>query len=685
MIDKNPFYDSVKCVVTIDSANKNFCMVSGVIFSKDKSVLVAATEQVASTYTIPSTVKTINSRAFANIMKVTSITIPASVTNIEENALVCMPNLTKIAVAAANTKYSSDGTALFDKAKTKLITFPTGKTGKYTIPSTVKTIGLNAFYYARLTSVVIPNSVNKIDAYAFADSQITAVSIPASVSVIGECAFYSTRDMKSCSIGSCDAEIGRDAFDYSLWVTNLSAKRSDKLAIANNILIDARDASGVVSVPFDVKNIAGGAFSYNSKVTQVYIPNTVTKIGAYAFYSSSQLTDLYISSNVVSIGEYALASCDKLTNVRFKGNKLTSTNKVTYSWDKYTVSALAATVSKLQNIMPGATIKTLSATSLNNKNTAISNIKTISYTGYECTQPSLVVKYNGTALKQGVDYIVYYKNNINKGKATLVVEGIGKYQGAAGSAEFNITQTAISSCSITGIKAKTYTGNKITQAIVIKDGSTTLKLNTHYTVAYQDNVKVGTAKVIITGKGKYAGTVTKTFTINPVQVSGLKISGISDKTYTGNNIYQSIVVKRGSKTLTKGTHYTVKYTNNKQVGKAIVAITGKGVYAGTVYKTFTIRPKKVSSLKASNISKTGAKLSWSKNSKASGYIIMKYNASKKTYVTVKTITGASNTSYSIKNLNKGTTYKYKVVAYTNTTDGKIKSEGVTISVTTKSN
>lgn len=683
-IGRAPFYGSSKCVVTVDSANKNFCIAGGVIFSKDNTVIVAGTEQIAAAYTIPSTVKTINAYAFTGLKKITSVTIPASVTSIETYAFQSVMNLTKITVAAANTKYSSDAIALFDKAKTSLIAYPTGKTGTYKIPSTVKTIAEASFYSAKLTSVAIPDSVTKIERYAFAYSELTGATISSKVSEIEDNAFYSASKLNSCSIASSETKIGKSAFKYTSWVENLSAQRSDKLAIHNGILLDGSGASGVVIVPYDIRNIVGGAFYFNSKITKLFIPNTVTQIGEDAMYNCSQLTDLYISANVTTMGEYAIASNDKLANIRFKGDKLSSGDDIAYSYlDKYTVYAPASAASKLKQVMRNADIKAISAISLNANNTVISNVKTISYTGFESMQPALVVKYNGVELKQGIDYIVYYKNNINMGTATLIVEGIGKYQGAAGSANFKITQTAISACTITGINAKTYTGNKITQSVVIKDGTKKLELNNDYTIEYQDNVKVGTAKVIITGKGKYAGTVTKNFTIKPVQVSSLSITGVTNKTYTGNNIFQSIVVKRGSKTLTKGTHYTLTYTNNKQIGKATVAITGKGVYAGTVYKTFTIRPKKVTNLKASSIGKASANLTWTKNAKASGYIILKYNTNKKEYVEVKTIKGASNTSYAAKSLTAGTTYKYKVVAYTDTTNGKVRSDGVTLSVTTK--
>lgn len=72
----------------------------------------------------------------------------------------------------------------------------------------------------------------------------------------------------------------------------------------------------------------------------------------------------------------------------------------------------------------------------------------------------------------------------------------------------------ISSCSVTGPANATYTGKAVTPAVTVKYGSTTLKSGTDYTLTWSNNVNVGTkAKVTITGKGNYTGSVAKTFSI----------------------------------------------------------------------------------------------------------------------------------------------------------------------------
>ena len=125
-------------------------------------------------------------------------------------------------------------------------------------------------------------------------------------------------------------------------------------------------------------------------------------------------------------------------------------------------------------------------------------------------------------------------------------------------------------------------------APVVKVGSAVLAAGTDYTVSYSNNINAGTATVTITGNGRYTGSKTIEFTISPASVSTFSVTGISNRTYNGAAQTQAPVVKLGSRTLAAGTDYTVSYSNNINAGTAAVTITGKGNYAGTVSKTFTI-------------------------------------------------------------------------------------------------
>ena len=142
-----------------------------------------------------------------------------------------------------------------------------------------------------------------------------------------------------------------------------------------------------------------------------------------------------------------------------------------------------------------------------------------------------------------------------------------------------------------------YTGSQITPAVTIPG----LTEGTDFTVAYSDNVKVGTATATITGIGKYTGTITKTFVISPASVSKAEVTGIKAKTYNGKAQTQSPVVKVGDRTLENKTDYTLSYKNNTIAGTATVTIKGTGNYTGSISKTFVINPSPVSGAEVAGI------------------------------------------------------------------------------------
>ena len=226
-----------------------------------------------------------------------------------------------------------------------------------------------------------------------------------------------------------------------------------------------------------------------------------------------------------------------------------------------------------------------------------------------------------------------------------------------------LSRISISKASVTlSTSTYAYDGKAKKPGVMVKLNGKTLKNGTDYTVSYSNNTKVGTAKVTITGKGNYTGSVSKTYSIKN-NFKKATISGISNKSYTGKNITQSITVKYNGKTLKKGTDYTVSYSSNKNIGTATVKITGKGSFTGTITKTFKINPAKQEIQKLTAKSKAFF-VDWAQKGSATGYEIQYATNSKFTSAKKVTITNNKTDKTTISKLSGKKKYYVRVRSYT---------------------
>ena len=214
------------------------------------------------------------------------------------------------------------------------------------------------------------------------------------------------------------------------------------------------------------------------------------------------------------------------------------------------------------------------------------------YTGSEVT-PEVTVTHSGKTLVKDRDFIVTYHNNIEPSSyynsPWVGIDGIGNYQGYV-TKSFTINRADISSCTVTLYdESLTYTGSSLRPTATVKSGDKELTLNQDYYVSYRNNWDAGTASAILTGTGNYTGSVTKDFTIKPLDISRYSAS-LSQYSYTsdGTEKCPDVTVTYGDKTLAAGTDFTVSYKDNVKEGTATVTITGAGNYTGIINTTFTI-------------------------------------------------------------------------------------------------
>ncbi len=287
----------------------------------------------------------------------------------------------------------------------------------------------------------------------------------------------------------------------------------------------------------------------------------------------------------------------------------------------------------------------------------VSTVSSQLYTGKAIT-PKVTVSCGGNTLVEGTDYTVTYSQNTDIGDAAIIIEAKeGSYYSGSRVIKFSICND-IAQATVTQVpNSQTYTKGAITPEPVLSIGSKRLAKGTDYTVKWTNDVNVGTASIVITGSGKYAGTKTVSYKIIAKSIARCTVGAISDVNYNGKAHTPAVVVKDGSKILAKGTDYTVTYSSNKKIGTATITVTGKGNYSGTSSVKFHIVSASITGLKASSQTTTTTKISWAKASSITGYQVYTNDSR-------KLISQTTGTSYTLKNLKAGATYKYKVRTYT---------------------
>lgn len=364
----------------VDEKNTAYTSVDGILFSKDGTVLVAYPQGKNDTsysipesvtciasdafggsrltsVTIPESVTSIRLGAFFGCNGLTSITIPKSVVSIGDLALADCANLSSIYADEENTVYTSVDGILFNKEKTTLVVYPSGrKTTSYRIPEGVTSIGDYAFDGCGLTSVTIPGSVTSIGSSAFSgcpslkDVYYAGTQTQWDAVQIGDYngpLFKATLHFKfanSVAFGSCGDNLTWDiGADRTLTITGIGAMLDyeyttddngdrhttapwyayspKKLVIEDDVTYIGHYAflgcglTGSVTIPETVTGLGWESFGLCSGLTDVTIPASLTKIRYGTFNGCTGLTSVVIPEGVPMIDGIAFAGCTGLTSI----------------------------------------------------------------------------------------------------------------------------------------------------------------------------------------------------------------------------------------------------------------------------------------------------------------------------------------------------------------------------------
>ena len=177
----------------------------------------------------------------------------------------------------------------------------------------------------------------------------------------------------------------------------------------------------------------------------------------------------------------------------------------------------------------------------------------------------------------------------------------------------------------------------------------------------------------INKKTEYSSYTYLNVKTKPAQMTGLKAKSKTNNTVTlqwnKNATADSVFIEKydgskwvNAKKLSAGfTTYTVCKLSSGRTYRFRVRAYRAGEYSGYTYLNVNTRPYTTTGMKSKSVTKNSIVLQWNKNTSADGYSIEKYDGKK--WVQVKRYTSNKSTTYTIKGLKAGTTYKFRMRAY----------------------
>ncbi|MCI8975168.1 MAG: hypothetical protein HFH79_16540, partial [Lachnospiraceae bacterium] len=219
-------------------------------------------------------------------------------------------------------------------------------------------------------------------------------------------------------------------------------------------------------------------------------------------------------------------------------------------------------------------------------------------------KPKKVTLKYGTMTIPAKDYTVTYTLN-GKQVNELTDEGIYKMNIKTTSGSFSAdlnydvvltNKTLMSALKISVAAAEWSDGKPVEPPVTVKYKGRDVSVADNFDIAYANNVNAGTASVTLTAKRDnedYYGSRTVSFKIKGIEIKKARIDNfVSSVDYAGKPLEQQdvkLVLKTDGQELVKDKDYRISYSNNLNVGKATMTITGLGQFSGTVKKNFSIK------------------------------------------------------------------------------------------------
>lgn len=260
--------------INVAESNKYFSSDNDTLFNKNKTELIAYIDNGNTSYTVPSTVTSIEAGAFYNCDSLENIVLPEGIETIGDSAFYDCNGISSIKIPSSVSTIGNS--AFYNCSKLAEVTFASD--------SKLESIGSNAFYYCLIENIDLPENIKNIGGNALAHTPIYNNSENWQDGV-----FY----------------IGTYLLNSNYYYYGESDNKY------NN--------TGVYNVKDGTTLIAGEVFAHGN-VTSVTLPDSLVYICDGAFRHCSSLTDIIIPDSVVCIGNNVFNHCYSLATVTFGEN-----------------------------------------------------------------------------------------------------------------------------------------------------------------------------------------------------------------------------------------------------------------------------------------------------------------------------------------------------------------------------
>jgi hypothetical protein len=245
---------------------------------------------------LPDSLKEIGAAAFYKATNLKTVNVPKNLVCIKSVAFRQCESLAEFRVDANNPVYCDIDGVLYNKEKTKLLLYPSGKKEEV---------------------FMVPDSVISVSKYAFTSCEnLTKVILPEGIRSIGKGAFSCCINLESINLPDSITEIKNSAFSNCIKLTHISVP--NKITVLEGFVLGGCSGLVKINLPDSLLSIKFGAITGCTELTAITIPAGVTEINSWQFHDCHKLEKFTVAACNTSFTDCdgVLYSKDKKALVR---------------------------------------------------------------------------------------------------------------------------------------------------------------------------------------------------------------------------------------------------------------------------------------------------------------------------------------------------------------------------------